>query len=157
MIRRHFLLALAATALATAAPAQKIVLGPSTSGWWHTTLVRNVNGIQASADGRLQHFNALAFDNRTGKVIQVFVSGERLPPRVAEAVDGGGRTLLPGMIDAHGHITELGFAALQLDLVGASSLPALQQRLRAYAAAHPEARWIIGRGWNQELWPDKRF
>ena len=33
----------------------------------------------------------------------------------------------------------------------------MQQRLRAYAAAHPDKRWIIGFGWNQELWPDKRF
>ena len=37
------------------------------------------------------------------------------------------------------------------------SLADLQQRLRDYAAAHPDARWILGRGWNQELWPDKRF
>jgi hypothetical protein len=72
-------------------------------------------------------------------------------------VDAQGRILLPGLIDAHGHVTELGFAALQLDLVGTTSLADLQQRLRAYAAAHPQSRWIIGRGWNQELWPDKRF
>ena len=38
-----------------------------------------------------------------------------------------------------------------------SSLAELQQRLRAYAAAHPKRRWIIGCGWNQELWPDKTF
>jgi hypothetical protein len=51
----------------------------------------------------------------------------------------------------------LGFSALQLDLVGTSSIADLQQRLRVYAAAHPDARWIVGRGWNQELWPEKRF
>ena len=33
----------------------------------------------------------------------------------------------------------------------------MQQRLRAYAPAHPDTSWIIGFGWNQELWPDKRF
>src|SRR5439155_1840494 len=46
---------------------------------------------------------------------------------------------------------------LQLDLTGTSSLADLQQRLRAYAVSHHEARWIIGRGWNQELWPIKSF
>ena len=51
----------------------------------------------------------------------------------------------------------LGFSALQLDLTGTTSLADLQQRLKAYAAANPDARWIIGRGWNQELWADKRF
>ena len=51
----------------------------------------------------------------------------------------------------------LGFGALQLDLTGTTSLADLQQRLKAYAAANPDARWILGRGWNQELWADKRF
>jgi hypothetical protein len=37
------------------------------------------------------------------------------------------------------------------------SLGELQQRLRAYAAAHPDAKWILGAGWNQELWPDKKY
>ena len=46
---------------------------------------------------------------------------------------------------------------LQLDLTGTDSLAELQQRLRAYAAANPGDGWIIGRGWNQELWPDKSF
>ncbi len=61
-----------------------------------------------------------------------------------KVVDGGGRTLLPGLIDAHGHVTELGRDALQLDLVGTTSVADLQQRLRDYAAAHPEAQWILG-------------
>ena len=65
--------------------------------------------------------------------------------------------MLPGMVDAHGHVIELGLSAIQLDLVGTNSLADLQQRLRSYAAAHPDTRWIIGRGWNQELWPNKRF
>ena len=51
----------------------------------------------------------------------------------------------------------LGFSALQLDLAGTQSLAELQQRLEVYAEANPNARWILGRGWNQELWPDKRF
>ena len=51
----------------------------------------------------------------------------------------------------------LGFAALTLDLTGTTSLADLQQRLKAYAAANPDYPWITGRGWNQELWSDKRF
>jgi predicted amidohydrolase YtcJ len=61
------------------------------------------------------------------------------------------------MIDAHGHVMELGRDALQLDVVGTRSLAELQQRLRDYAAAHPDTKWIMGAGWNQELWPDKKF
>jgi predicted amidohydrolase YtcJ len=113
--------------------------------------------MQVTADGRLQRFHAIAVDARTGRVKELFLAGEALPSRVGTAVDGGGRTLLPGFIDAHGHVTDLGFSALRLDLVGTSSLDELKRRLGAYAAAHPDARWIIGFGWNQELWPEQRF
>ena len=49
-----------------------------------------------------------------------------------DPIDAQGRTLLPGMIDAHGHVMELGLDALQLDLVGTSSLDE-----SAAAAARP--------------------
>jgi len=64
---------------------------------------------------------------------------------------------MPGLIDAHGHVIDLGFYALRLNVTGTASLAELQQRLRDYAAAHPDVKWIEGGGWNQELWPDKRF
>jgi predicted amidohydrolase YtcJ len=119
------------------------------------TLIENANGIQADAAGHLQHFSGLLIGD-DGKVLRVLRAGEALP-NAPSVIDAHGQTLLPGLIDAHGHVTGLGFSALQLDLVGTSSLDELKQRLRIYAAAHLDARWIIGRGWNQELWPDKRF
>jgi predicted amidohydrolase YtcJ len=120
------------------------------------TLIRHVNGIQVGADGKLQHFNGLLIDEE-GKVKAVFKRADAYKAKLAKKIDGGGRTLMPGFVDAHGHVMELGFSALQLDLVGTSSLEDLQQRLRSYAAFHPDARWILGFGWNQELWPNKRF
>ena len=96
--------------------------------------------------------------NDQGKVVQVLRgSCRRRSCPSTGASTSGGRTLLPGLIDAHGHVMAIGFSALQLDLTGTRSLEDLQQRLKAYAAAHPQARWILGRGWNQELWPDRRF
>ena len=136
------LLALAALLASTAASAEM--------------LIGNVNGIQVGPDGHLQHFGSLLIGD-DGRVKQVMTSSTPRMSRLDHMIDGGGRTLLPGLIDAHGHVLGLGFGALQLDLVGTSSLDDLKQRLRTYAAAHPDARWIVGRGWNQELWPDKRF
>jgi len=123
---------------------------------WPDTLISNVNGIQASSGGRIEHFDSLLMDEN-GRVKQVLSNAHPRPNGDYRRIDGHGRTLLPGLIDAHGHVLGLGFSAMQLDLVGTSSLDDLKQRLRAYAAAHPEARWIIGRGWNQELWPEVRF
>jgi predicted amidohydrolase YtcJ len=119
------------------------------------TLIQNVNGIQVDAGGHLQHFTALLIGN-DGKVLRLLRAGEARP-KAATAIDEHGQTLLPGFIDAHGHVLALGFEALQLNLTGTSSLEDLKQRLRDYAAAHPEVRWIIGSGWNQELWPVKNF
>jgi len=138
---RTALVAIAASLLSTAAAAN--------------TLIDHVNGIQVDAQGRLQHFNALLIAD-DGKVVRLLHAGET-PPKAADRVDGHGRTLLPGFIDAHGHVMDLGYAALHLDLTGVRSVAELQQRLRDYAAAHPNDPWLIGFGWNQELWPDKRF
>ena len=121
------------------------------------TLVTNVNGMQVGADGKLQHFRGFTISD-DGKVRAVIEHPELVRlAGITSTVDGGGRTMLPGLIDAHGHVMGLGQAALQLDLVGTSSVEDLQQRLRIYAAARPNDAWLLGRGWNQELWTEKRF
>jgi len=119
------------------------------------TLVSNVNGIQVGADGKLDRFTGILIGN-DGKVKRL-LHGEILKLRDTKVVDAKGQTVLPGLIDAHGHVMALGFTALQLDLTDTKSLAEFQQRLKTYADANPNARWILGRGWNQELWPDKRF
>ena len=117
------LLALAGALLATSAPAK--------------TLISNVNGIQVGSDGKLQHFGSLLIDDN-GRVEAVIKTAHPRVNRYDRLVDGQGKTLLPGFIDAHGHVMDLGFAALHLDLTGTTSLGDLQQRLRTYAAAHPK-------------------
>ena len=119
------------------------------------TLVTNIHGIQVSAGGTLERFTGLLI-GKDGKVRSV-LTGPPPPKTFDRTVDGKGRTLLPGLIDAHGHVMGLGFGALQLDLTGTKSLPELQQRLRDYAAQNPGSGWIVGRGWNQELWAEKSF
>ena len=120
------------------------------------TLVTNAKGIQVDAAGELQRFSGLLIgdDGRVKRVLH----GEKLKLGAGtKVVDAKGRTLLPGLIDAHGHVMGLGFGALQLDLVGTGSLADLKARLKAYAAANPGSGWIQGRGWNQESWANKKF
>ena len=120
-----------------------------------STLIEHANGVQVDAAGRVQHFTAMLIGD-DGKVLRLVQAGQPLP-KATTVVNAHGQTLLPGFIDAHGHVMDLGFAALHLNLTGTSSLADLQQRLRDYAAAHPNDAWLIGFGWNQELWPDKKF
>ncbi len=119
-------------------------------------LVENVNGYTLREDGRLHRFNALWIGD-DGRVKQLFERGDRRPQRPRYLLDGRGRTLIPGLIDAHGHVMGLGMGALSLDLSDTVSLQEAQQRIAAYAAANPTPRWIVGRGWNQERWGLGRF
>src|SRR3954454_13616351 len=119
------------------------------------TLIDHANGIQVDPAGHIQHFTGILVGD-DGKIVGLLHAGEARP-KAARTIDVHGQTVLPGLIDAHGHVTDLGFSALRLNVTGSASLAELQQRLRDHAAAHPEVKWIQGGGWNQELWPEKRF
>ncbi|MEO0513082.1 MAG: amidohydrolase [Planctomycetota bacterium] len=72
-----------------------------------------------------------------------------------EVVELGGRTVVPGFIDAHGHVYGLGQLEVGvIDLSVASSYEEVIELVSARAAGTPEGQWIIGRGWDNESWPD---
>src|SRR4051812_30272726 len=119
-------------------------------------LVDNINGYTMSADGKLVRFTAMLVGD-DGRVQRLYQRGERKADRTRFRFDGKGKTLLPGLIDAHGHIMSLGLGALQLDLSDTKTLQEAQAKIAAYAAANPTPRWIVGRGWNQEAWGLGRF
>ena len=120
------------------------------------TLVDDVNGYTLNSGGELIRFTGLVIGN-DGRVKQLLRRGDRRPERPDYRLNGRGRTLIPGLIDAHGHVMGLGLGALQLDLSDTRSLQEAQARIAAYAAANPSPRWIVGRGWNQERWGLGRF
>ena len=72
-------------------------------------------------------------------------------------VDLGGRTVIPGMVDAHGHVAGLGLALSIVDLTGAASYDEVVARVAAKAASAAPGQWITGRGWDQNRWGDTRF
>jgi predicted amidohydrolase YtcJ len=121
-----------------------------------SVLVRNVNGYTLDSAGKLQRFEALLASD--GKIVATG-TGSELAARDASAhsFDGGGRTLLPGLIDAHGHVMGLGFLNTQLDLTTTTSLADALAAIKAYSAQHAKATWIRGRGWNQAIWKLGRF
>ncbi|MDE2595861.1 MAG: amidohydrolase [Sphingomonadales bacterium] len=114
-------------------------------------LVVNVEGMTLDVQGNVDHFNALLIGN-DGRIVQIFHRGDKRPGKVDFQYDGKGRVLMPGLIDAHAHVMEVGLGALTLDLSMAKSLAEAQGRIAAFAAAHPDRPWILGRGWNQEQW-----
>jgi predicted amidohydrolase YtcJ len=75
----------------------------------------------------------------------------------AEHVDLRGGFAVPGLQDAHGHVESYGQTLESVDLRGASSLDAIVERVLERARATPKGEWIRGRGWDQNLFADKRF
>lgn len=120
------------------------------------TLVDNVDGVTVDAKGGIDRFTGLVLTD-DGRIKQVLHRGDKRPERPTYKLDGKGQFLIPGMIDSHGHVMGLGFGALTLDLTDTRSLAEALAKIAAYAQAHPDRPWILGRGWNQELWPEKRF
>lgn len=142
-----------AALLAATAPAAFGLAAPAHAD----TLVDNFKGMTIAADGQVQPIGAMVFDD-FGTIKAVYAPGQKPSKKgVKFHIDGKGRTLLPGLIDAHLHVMGTGFAALTLDLSETKSLAEALNRISVFAAAHPDRAWIIGRGWNQEKWGLGRF
>jgi predicted amidohydrolase YtcJ len=143
-----------ATLVGAACAVLALVHAPAFSA---ATLIDNVHGYTLTGDDKkLHHFSALVFDE--GKVVR---TGEAATLRRAYpdagVIDGDGSTLLPGLIDAHGHIIDLGFQYVRIQLAGTTSLTEAQERIRRYAGERPQLPWLRGAGWNQVIWKLGRF
>ncbi|MCU6496379.1 amidohydrolase [Rugamonas sp. A1-17] len=121
------------------------------------TIIDHANGYTLNAAGTLQRFTSLAFDD-LGRIVAVGGEREtalRLPK--AEHIDAQGKTLLPGLIDAHGHVFELGEIASGVELFSATSLSGAVKTVAEFGRTHPKRAWLVGFGWNQEVWKLGRF
>lgn len=65
--------------------------------------------------------------------------------------------VMPGFNDAHTHIGGAGRGKLALSLNGVESVAELLKRLKEEVGKHKPGEWIVGTGWDQTLWPDKKF
>ena len=77
----------------------------------------------------------------------------KLQSKSTQVIDAKGRLVLPGFTDCHIHFIDGAFSLGRVNLEGAKDATDIQQRLRAYGAAHPGDSWILGRGWNYAMFP----
>ena len=80
------------------------------------------------------------------------VDAKTLYPNAADTLDLGGATVLPGIIDAHGHLMNLGESFLKLDLKGVSTPQEAARRVKDKAATLRSGEWILGWGWDEGKW-----
>jgi hypothetical protein len=94
---------------------------------------------------------------RAGRVAFAGRRADVNAPAGEPELDLGGRAVLPGPVDAHGHLMYLARLRLTLDVAGAASEAASAERVAARALVARAGGWITGRGWDQNRWPGARF
>jgi hypothetical protein len=100
---------------------------------------------------------------RDGKILAVGSDHEISKYRgtSTKAIDANGRLVLPGFTDCHVHFMDGSFSLQRVNVENAKTLGEVQDQIRAYAAAHPNDPWVLGRGWSYPVFapsglPDKK-
>ncbi|QYK04754.1 amidohydrolase [Shewanella zhangzhouensis] len=120
-----------------------------------TVKLENIRGYGFDDERQLVTFDTLVYDDVTGKVL---ARGKEAQSLTTDQVhNGAGKALLPGLIDGHGHVLGLGQGLSRVELRETRTEAAAASLVSDFARAHPEQRWILGRGWNQELWDSRAY
>ncbi len=118
-------------------------------------IVINANVYTVSSGG------AEALAVRDGKIIGVGSSAEisKLAGRETQIEDLAHKTVLPGFIDAHMHLVSAGLReiAYYIDLSRSCSLDEVLERVRVRVQETEQGHWVIGRGWDESLWPQRSY
>lgn len=105
-------------------------------------------GTIHTIDNSLPKAEAMLIKN--GKIVAVGSSAEMLQQAPeATQIDLNGNTVLPGFIDSHVHVRELGMDATKADLVGVRSTAEIVARLIAHYPNPKPNTWLIGQGWDE--------
>jgi predicted amidohydrolase YtcJ len=95
-----------------------------------------------------------------GRLIQAVGSNDEILRRAGSntrVVDLRGATVVPGLADAHYHLSGVGERELILNLEGTTTKEAFLAKLRERVATTPKGQWIVGRGWIETFWVPQAF
>lgn len=114
------------------------------------------NAVIHAVDEGSTTYQAMAV--RDGRIVELGPERQILNRYKAEVrYDAMGRHIYPGFIDGHCHFLGYGLNKQKVDLHGAGSWEEVLERTRVFAEAHPDKVWIMGRGWDQNLWEGKEL
>jgi predicted amidohydrolase YtcJ len=77
--------------------------------------------------------------------------------KTAKIVRLRGKTLVPGFTDTHVHMADFGLSLSRINLRGVTSIKGMQKLLQEKVNKSPKEKWILGRGWDQECFREKRY
>ena len=100
---------------------------------------------------------AEAFAVKDAKIVAVGASRDILSKYTSKnKLDAAGKTIVPGLIDAHAHFFSYGGSLQAVNLVGTKSWDEIIGKCQAFAKVNTEG-WLIGRGWDQNDWANKEY
>ena len=115
------------------------------------------NAVIYTVDSTRPRAQALAVKDGRFMAVGTNEEVDALTGPQTERVEAGGRMIIPGMIDAHGHVPDLGRMLRTVDLVGTTSYEEVIALVSEQAERLPSTTWIIGRGWDQNDWDSREF
>jgi predicted amidohydrolase YtcJ len=70
-----------------------------------------------------------------------------------EVIDAGGKLVLPGFFDSHIHFMEGALSLEKVNVDETKNVAEIQKMVKDFATAHPDATWVLGRGWSYPEFP----
>ncbi len=115
------------------------------------------NGIIYTANDELPRFEAVAV--RYGKIVFLGTTKDVKPyeGKGTKVVDLKGRTVVPGLSDAHYHLSGVGQREMTLNLEGTTSLDDFLLKVKARVDKAKPGEWVTGRGWIETFWTPQTF
>lgn len=128
-----------------------LMTGLSFPGSSELVLIKNINGYTHNGE-HLVNFSSLAFDSESGRILSPQAASQ-----FDRIIDGKNQILISGLHDAHGHVLEYGLSQTNVQLQDITSFQEVSDKIKGALANHNNNEWLLGRGWNQALWPEKDF
>ena len=114
------------------------------------------NGVVHTVNDQFETVQAFAV--KDGKITATGTDAEILKKyKAKETIDAKGQAVYPGFIDAHSHFLGYGQSLFMIDLYGTTSWKEALEKIKKFDKEHPEEKWILGRGWDQNKWPGKSY
>jgi hypothetical protein len=116
-----------------------------------------INGDIRTMDDGLGQVQAVAV--KDGRIVALGETEEvkTLSGPQTKTIDLAGRTVIPGIFDAHVHVMEMGIKLDWIALDDCESIEEMVERVRERAEATPRGEWIIGHGWNENDFAEDRL
>jgi len=125
---------------------------PQVDGTLDSDAPRNESGWYPDAEAIATKGGDILFVGSTPEAMTLRGEGSRV-------IDLAGATVLPGLVDSHTHVFELGAALERVNLVDVETEEEAIRRVVERAKETPKGEWVIGQGWDEGAWanhyPDK--